>query len=104
MGLDGHTASLFPEAKGLNAALKTESEQITAAINAKQSAVTGSNTERLSLTVSALLKFERLIVLLTGEDKLAIFEQAMKPGPVDELPIRALLHQEKVPVELYWAP
>jgi 6-phosphogluconolactonase len=56
------------------------------------------------MTVAGLLKCERLIVLLTGEDKLAVFDQAMKPGPVEEMPIRALLHQEKVPVELYWAP
>ncbi|MGD0959350.1 MAG: 6-phosphogluconolactonase [Methylomonas sp.] len=104
MGVDGHTASLFPDAKGLNAALKPEGEQLTAAINAKQSPVTGPNTERLSLTVAALLKCERLIVLLTGEDKLLVFDQAMKPGPIEELPIRAILHQEKVPVELYWAP
>ena len=104
MGLDGHTASLFPGAHGIKAALQTESEQITAAINAKQSPVTGTNTERLTMTLSGLLKCERLIILLTGEDKLAVFEQAMKPGPVEELPIRGLLHQEKVPIELYWAP
>jgi 6-phosphogluconolactonase len=104
MGIDGHTASLFPYADGLNKALKTESEQLTAAINAKASPVTGPNTERMSLTAAGLLKCERLIILLTGEDKLAIFDQAMKPGPVEEMPIRTLLHQEKVPVELYWAP
>ena len=104
MGADGHTASLFPHADGLKKALLAESEQLTAAINAKPSTVTGPNTERMTLTLAGLLKCERLIILLTGEDKLAVFDQAMKPGPVEEMPIRALLHQEKVPVELYWAP
>ena len=104
MGNDGHTASLFPHAEGLKTALKADSEQLTVAINAKQSLVTGANTERLSMTLSGLLKCERLIILLTGEDKLEVFDQAMKPGPVEEMPIRALLNQEKVPVELYWAP
>ncbi|MDD4915644.1 MAG: 6-phosphogluconolactonase [Methylococcales bacterium] len=104
MGADGHTASLFPHADGLGKALKAESDQLTCAINAKPSPVTGPNTERLSLTLAGLLKCERLIILITGEDKLAVFDQAMKPGSVEEMPIRALLHQEKVPVELYWAP
>jgi 6-phosphogluconolactonase len=104
MGIDGHTASLFPHADGLNTALKTESEQLTVAIKAKPSPVTGQHIERLSLTLAGLLKCERLIILLTGEDKLAVFDQAMKPGSIEEMPIRALLNQEKVPVELYWAP
>jgi len=104
MGNDGHTASLFPHAEGLNSALQADNDQLTAAILAKQSPVTGANTERLSLTLAGLLKCERLIILLTGEDKLEVFDQAMKPGPVEDMPIRALLNQEKVPVELYWAP
>jgi len=104
MGNDGHTASLFPHADGLGAALKADGAQLTAAIKAKQSPVTGPNIERLSLTLAGLLKCERLIILLTGEDKLAVFDQAMKPGPVEDMPIRALLNQEKVPVEVYWSP
>lgn len=104
MGNDGHTASLFPHADGLSKALQIENDQLTAAITAKQSPVTGPNTERLTLTLAGLLKCERLIILLTGEDKLAVFDQAMKPGSVEDMPIRALLNQEKVPVELYWAP
>jgi 6-phosphogluconolactonase len=104
MGNDGHTASLFPHAEGLNEALKPDSDQLTAAIKAKPSTVTGPNTERLTMTLAGLLKCERLIILLTGEDKLEVFDQAMKPGPVEDMPVRALLNQEKVPVELYWAP
>ncbi|MEY4211432.1 MAG: hypothetical protein RLZ92_1813 [Pseudomonadota bacterium] len=104
MGNDGHTASLFPHADGLTTALKTNSEQLTVAIKAKPSAVTGPLTERMSMTLAGLMKCDRIIILITGEDKLAVFDQAMKPGPVEEMPIRAILHQEQVPVELYWAP
>ena len=104
MGSDGHTASLFPHANGLSEALSAENQHLTAAIMAKQSDVTGSNIERLSLTLTGLLQSEHLIVLLTGEEKLAVFRTAMAEGAVEDMPVRALLRQSKVPVELYWAP
>ncbi|MCK9607581.1 MAG: 6-phosphogluconolactonase [Methylomonas sp.] len=104
MGPDGHTASLFPRAKGLSGALKSDNDNLTAAITANQSEVTGPNTERLTLTLTGLLKADRIVILFTGEDKLAVFGEAQKPGPVEDMPIRALLHQQQVPIELYWAP
>lgn len=104
MGNDGHTASLFPHAQGLSTALLEDAARLTAAITAKQSAVTGPNTERISLTLTGLLQSQRLIVLLTGEEKRAVFRTAMSEGPVEDMPIRAILRQQKVPVELFWAP
>lgn len=104
MGADGHTASLFPHAEGLADALREDNDQLTAAINATPSEITGPNTERMTLTRNALLNTDRIIILFTGEDKLAIFGKAQQDGPVEDMPIRALLHQDKVPVELYWAP
>lgn len=104
MGNDGHTASLFPHADGLAEALAEDNQQLTAPIMAKQSEVTGPNTERLTLTLNGLLQSERLIILLTGEEKLAVFRKAMAEGPVEDMPVRAVLRQNKVPVELYWAP
>ena len=104
MGNDGHTASLFPHADGLSEALSVENQALTAAIMAKQSEVTGTNTERLSLTLTGLMQSKHLIVLLTGEAKLAVFRTAMAEGAVEDMPVRALLRQSKVPVELYWAP
>lgn len=104
MGNDGHTASLFPHAEGLAEALAEDNRQLTAAIMAKQSDVTGPNTERLTLTLNGLLQSERLIIVLAGEEKLAVFRQAMAEGPIEDMPVRAVLRQNKVPVELYWAP
>ncbi len=104
MGSDGHTASLFPHAEGLEQALDENNPQLTAAIKAKQSEVTGTNTERLTLTLTGLLQSERLILLITGDEKLSVFRKAMTDGPVEDMPIRALLRQTKVPFELYWAP
>lgn len=104
MGSDGHTASLFPHASGLSEALSLENQHLTAPIMAKQSEVTGKNTERLSLALTGLLQSEHLILLLTGEEKLAVFRAAMEDGPVEDMPIRALLKQNRVALELYWAP
>ena len=104
MGSDGHTASLFPHADGLSATLVEKSKQLTAAIVAKQSEVTGPNTERLTLTLAGLLQSERLIILITGKEKLAVFREAMNEGAIEDMPIRSILRQNKVPVELYWAP
>lgn len=104
MGNDGHTASLFPHAQGLEEALADDNDSLTAAITAHQSEVTGPNTERLTLTLNGLLRSKRLIILLTGEEKLAVFKQALADGPVEDMPVRAILRQNKVPVELYWAP
>ncbi len=104
MGNDGHTASLFPHAEGLKQALSPDYDQLTVAINAQQSEVTGPNTERLSLSLHGLQQSKRLVLLLTGEEKLAVFKQALQPGPIEDMPVRAVLQQTKVPVELYWAP
>ncbi len=104
MGNDGHTASLFPHAHGLAEALAEDCAQLTAPISAHQSEVTGENTERLSLTLTGLLNSERIIILLTGDQKLDVFRQALDEGAVEDMPIRSLLRQNKTPVELYWAP
>ncbi len=104
MGNDGHTASLFPHAEGLAKALDSKNPALTAPITAKQSVVTGANTERLTLTLTGLMQSKRMIILLTGEQKLEVFRTAQQLGSIEDMPIRAVIHQDQVPVELYWAP
>jgi 6-phosphogluconolactonase len=104
MGPDGHTASLFPHANGLIPALDEKSNLLCASINAHPSDVTGSLTERMSLSLFGLLQSQELHLLITGEEKLAVYKQALTSKDVTLTPISALLQQTKVPVKVFWAP
>lgn len=104
MGPDGHTASLFPHAHGLTEALDANNESLCAAITAKQSDVTGTAVERMTLSLSGLLRSRSLLLLITGEEKLNVLRQAQSGTDVNEMPVRAILQQQQVPVTVYWAP
>lgn len=104
MGPDGHTASLFPHAEGLEKALNPESDELCAAINANESEVTGAFTERMTLSLAGLLKSRRLVLLITGEDKLKALRAAQEGTDVSAMPVRAVLQQSKLPLDIYWAP
>lgn len=104
MGPDGHTASLFPYARGLDNALDTNKNVLCVAINAKQSHVTGELTERMSLSLFALLQSRQIHLLITGEEKLAVYKRALVTDDPLQMPIAALLQQSTVAVKVYWAP
>lgn len=104
MGSDGHTASLFPHAQGLDAALNPDSDSLCAAIIAKQSEVTGAIVERMTLSLAGLLRSKTLVLLITGDEKLAVLRAAQAGTDVKDMPIRAVLQQQRVPVAIYWAP
>ena len=99
MGLDGHTASLFPGSAQLDRALDPDSRQACMAIPPPR-----APHERMSLTLAALLDTERIILHITGREKRNILEQALAGGSHAEMPVRAVLEQEHCPVQVYWAP
>lgn len=100
MGNDGHTASLFPGAEGLDQALA--STAFCAAIKARPSRVTGPCTERMTLTLCALLQCERLALLVSGDDKWQVYQQA-KAGEDAALPVSLLLARA-AQVDVFWSP
>lgn len=101
MGPDGHTASLFPKAQGLDQAL--ESEHLCAAIEATPSDVTGEFVQRMSLTPTAILQAKKVVLLITGDDKWQVYQQAKSVSDVTEMPVAAILQQPDVELDVYWA-
>jgi 6-phosphogluconolactonase len=99
MGDDGHTASLFPRSPNLRVALDP-----AAAAGCVGMRAPSAPQPRLSLNLSALLDSRRIIFLLQGEAKLKTYDSAIGPGPTEEMPVRAVLRQGRVPVEVAWAP
>jgi 6-phosphogluconolactonase len=101
MGNDGHTASLFPGAKDLPAALDLHSPALVRAITPTNVAATGP---RMSLSLSAILASRAIVVLIRGAEKMETYRRAMAGRDALEMPIRAVLHQSDTPVEVYWSP
>ncbi len=101
MGDDGHTASLFPNAPELKAALDVNGPALARAVHAQDGAVTG---ERLSLTLRAVLDSKWIVILIKGEAKLVTYRNALSGTDVSAMPVRAVLQQSQTPVQVFWAP
>ena len=92
LGEDGHIASLFPGNVHQN------SQQLCVAVPAPD-----GSSPRMSLTPAAILDARHIMLILSGARKRTVYEQAKRPGPVEDLPVRLVLRQGKVPVTLFIA-
>ncbi len=99
MGDDGHTASLFPRSPNLPAALN----RAAAAGCVGMWAPTAPHA-RLSLNLTALLDSRRIVVLIAGESKWRTYAAACAAGPIEDMPVRAVLRQERTAVDVMWSP
>lgn len=98
MGADGHTASWFADAPGLAAALDVDNRACCVALHPRQ-----GGHDRLSLSLAAVLSAGRRYLHFTGPEKWATFERALLPGPVTDLPVRALLARQYLPLQVCYA-
>lgn len=101
MGEDGHTASWFPHAPELADALRTEGPMCIAT---GAPAPPQAPYMRMSLSLAAVSAARRRVLLLQGRGKLEVLRRAQQAGPVDELPIRALLRHGSPPIEIWSSP
>ncbi|MEP6342455.1 MAG: 6-phosphogluconolactonase [Maricaulaceae bacterium] len=90
MGLDGHTASWFPNADDLTSALDVDSRDFTCAFDATGCEVAGDFPSRMTMTLPAVMGSDEIILLIAGEAKRAVFEQAINQS-VYNAPVKSLL-------------
>jgi len=93
MGEDGHTASLFPGADGLAAALDANNPAPLVAIDPPSAPY-----PRISMTLSALLNSRQLFLPLHGASKRAVYRNAAQETSGARYPITAFLHQKTTPL------
>ena len=97
MGNDGHTASFFPGGDTLAEALSGPGPVL--AIRAP-----GAGEARATLVLSRILATRGLYLHIEGEEKLRTLELAAAEGPVEEMPVRAVLRQTETPLTIFWSP
>jgi 6-phosphogluconolactonase len=99
MGDDGHTASLFPHSPNLKNALDPSASAGCVGMWSPT-----PPQARISLNLSALLGSRRIVLFIVGDAKWRTYTAASGAGPVEDMPIRAVLRQKETPVEVAWAP
>lgn len=98
MGEDGHTASLFPHAENLQHGLDMHSGKLVVGM-----VPLTAPYERMTLTLPAIINSHHIYLLLNGKTKKQVLEKALEGHDVSEMPIRAILEQDKVDVIAFWA-
>jgi 6-phosphogluconolactonase len=98
VGEDGHIASLIPGSPVMAQAMDPDGQ----ALIAESPEGFGSPpVARITLTLAALLQSRAIFLLIAGEAKRQVIARA-EAG--EDLPVRAILSQDRVPVRVLWTP
>jgi 6-phosphogluconolactonase len=102
VGADGHVASIFP-GPDLDAAIN--GPRTRRAIGVRPDPMPQDMAvERVTLTAAALASARTVMILVTGDEKRAMLEQAIKEGPLSSVPIGRVLANIEVPIDIFWCP
>ena len=95
MGDDGHFASLFPSDD--MATFDADNSPVVAGH------ASSSPFQRISLSLSTILKARHLFLHVTGAAKCAVFENARTITPTPECPISLLVQNDEIDLHVYMA-
>lgn len=98
MGEDGHIASLIPGSPVLVRGMDPDG---SALIAESPQGFGSPPLPRITLTVSALLQSRAIFLLIAGDTKRRVIAEAQAGA---DLPVAAILNQDRSPVRILWAP
>ena len=98
MGPDGHIASLIPGSPVLAQGMDPQGKALTAE---SPQGFGDPPVARITLTLAALLQSRAIFLLIAGDAKRQVVEDAQAGA---DYPVRAILSQDRVPVRVLWAP
>jgi 6-phosphogluconolactonase len=98
MGEDGHIASLIPGSPVLEVGMDPDGPALTAE---SPQGFGSPPVARITLTLAALLRSRAIFLLIAGEAKRQVIADAASGT---DLPVRAILRQDRVPVRVFWSP
>jgi 6-phosphogluconolactonase len=101
VGADGHTASIFP-GPDLEDALKGPDGRRAVGVM-PDPLPSEAPVARVTLSRAAILSARALLLTLSGAEKRAVVERALKDGPSSSTPIGLILANVKVPVDIHWS-
>ena len=96
MGGDGHFASFFPDAENVHDLVNPNCERELLTCHSPSSQVA-----RVTWSLPMLLNCDFLALHITGDDKKDVFEKALLDRDATQLPIRAAVFQDRVPLNVY---
>ncbi|NNE57622.1 MAG: 6-phosphogluconolactonase [Hellea sp.] len=102
MGTDGHTASWFPGSRDIQRVLDPKSNDAVQVIDAAGCPGAGNYPKRITLSLPALMNSRDVLLLITGAEKLKVFEQSAQMSVYDA-PVKAL-RAAGPRLTVMWAP
>jgi 6-phosphogluconolactonase len=98
LGTDGHTASLFPHGDRLEQALAPPAGRLVESMRCE-----AADEPRITLTLPVLLAAGHVFIHIEGETKRHVLDAAFYDGPVEDMPVRAVLARNPPP-DIFWSP
>jgi 6-phosphogluconolactonase len=98
LGLDGHTASLFPDGDRIDAALDARGAALVLPMRSPT-----AGEPRITLTLPALVAARALYLQIEGPEKKQVFARIVRDEDGSPRnPLRALMQHAGVPLVVYW--
>jgi 6-phosphogluconolactonase len=102
MGKDGHTASIFAGPDLQNA---LDAPKARRAIGVLPDPLPEeAPVPRVSLTRAAILSARTVMIVITGDEKRTVLEQAIADGQSSKTPIGRVLAEAEQPIDIHWCP